>query len=306
MKELIVISGPTASGKSGAAAELSLKIKGEIISADSMQVYRSMDIGTAKLKKDEMKGVPHHMIDILEPEEEFNVAVFKARADRCIEEIRGRGHIPVITGGTGFYTQAVIYGIDFKENETDPVLRAELEKKAGEKGTRYIEEELEKVDEISAHKYRGNLKRMIRALEYYLLTNDRMSDKNERERSRAPVYDTAHFCFILPRDLLYKRIDERVDRMMDEGLLDEVRALYDKGLERSLNSMQGLGYKQLFLYFDGKKTLEEAVEDIKKETRHFAKRQLTWYRNQRDIIYIDREKYKDDEEAAGEMLRFLE
>ncbi len=305
MKELVIVSGPTAAGKSSAAIELALRLPGEIISADSMQVYRGMDIGTAKLKKEEMKGVPHHMIDILDASEDFNVALFKEYADRYIAEIRDRGRIPVLTGGTGFYTQAVLYGVEFREGESDEKVRSRLEREAREKGMGFIEEKLLKEDPDSAVKYRGNLKRMIRALEYKELTGETLSEKNRREKDRKPAYDFIHFCLTLPRDILYERIDQRVDRMLEEGLLDEVKSFWDAGIGRDKNSMQALGYKQLIAFLEGEISCEEAVYRIKKETRHFAKRQLTWFNGRKDIIFIDRNEFKNDAEAAEYMLGLI-
>jgi len=306
MKELVIVSGPTAAGKSSAALELALRTGGEIISADSMQVYRGMDIGTAKLKKEEMKGVPHHMIDILDPGEDFNVALFKENADRLIRQILDRKNVPIMTGGTGFYIRAVLYGAGFNEGETDEGIRERLERTAGEKGISFLEEQLKTEDPPSFEKYRGNLKRIVRALEYKELTGERLSEKNERELNCRPVYDAIHFCLTLPRDVLYERINLRVDRMMEEGLLEEVERLKARGLPADATSMQALGYRQLFDYLDGKVSLEDAVNRIKTETRHFAKRQFTWFKAQKDVIFLDRSSFNSDIEAAERMKEIID
>ncbi|MBO5551887.1 MAG: tRNA (adenosine(37)-N6)-dimethylallyltransferase MiaA [Lachnospiraceae bacterium] len=286
-KELVIIAGPTASGKSAVSVALAGKAGGEIISADSMQVYKNMDIGSAKITPGEMKGVAHHLIDILEPAEEFNVSVFCARASAAVEEIKKRGHLPVICGGTGFYIRAFLYGIDFAEGETDPTVRQRLEEKAREAGTERMEEELKSFDPVSAGVYHGNLKRIIRALEYHELTGRLMSEKNAEERARRAVYDAAFFVLTMPREMLYERIDKRVDLMMEAGLTDEVRRLREMGVTRDMTSMQGLGYRQIYDHIEGRYDLQTAVDEIKKQTRHFAKRQLTWFRREKGVIWVD-------------------
>ncbi len=305
MKELIIVSGPTAAGKSSVSVELAKKISGEIISADSMQVYRRMDIGTAKLSSEKMQGIPHHMIDILDPSQDFNVADFKARADELIAKIRSGGRIPIIAGGTGFYTQAVLYGVDFNDDETDEAVRKRIAGEAEKYGIEYISKKLEDEDPVSAGKYKGNLKRMIRALEYKELTGKKLSDKNEAEAGKEKVYDAVHFCLTMPREILYERINKRVDKMLEEGLLDEVKRLKEEGISRDKNSMQALGYKQLLAYLYGEVSYDEAVENIKKETRHFAKRQITWFKGRKDIVFIDRSSFESDLDTADEMVRII-
>ncbi len=304
MKDIVIISGPTAAGKSSLAVGLAKLKKGAVISADSMQVYKGMDIGTAKLTGKQMEGIEHYMIDILDPSMDFNVAIFKEKADGYIKELKERSMLPVITGGTGFYIKALLYGADFSEGQTDEAIRKRLEEEGESLGLSYLEERLKGADPVSAVKYRGNKKRIIRALEYNELTGKKLSDKNEEENKRDPVYDAAHFCITMPRDILYQRINERVDLMMEEGLLEEAERLYQSGVDRKACSMQALGYKQLFEYFDGRAGIEEAVENIKKETRHFAKRQLTWFRGQKDIIMIDRSEYASDEEILEKMSEY--
>lgn len=302
MKELIIIAGPTAAGKTALSLKLAEKLGGEIISADSMQVYRGMDIGSAKITADEMCGIPHHMIDILDPTEDFNVAVFRKMAEKQISGISERGKVPLLVGGTGFYIQSVLYGIEFSAGETDDALRHDLEDEALEYGIMHMEAKLEEVDPVSLEKDRGNLKRIIRALEYNKLTGKRMSDKNAAERARQPKYDAAFFCITMPRDILYERINARVDKMLEQGLADEVKRLREAGVPDDANAMQGLGYKQLLPYLDGRISLDEAAEDIKKETRHFAKRQLTWFKREKNVIWLDRTAYGSEDEMAAYMM----
>lgn len=288
-KPLIILTGPTAVGKTAASIGLAKAVNGEIISADSMQVYRTMDIGSAKITPDEMDGVPHHLVDVLEPEEEFNVVRFQQMAKNAMEGIYKRGRIPVIVGGTGFYIQAVLYDIDFTENDGNPAYRRELEQTAAEKGPEYLHQQLEKIDPRSAEEIHAhNVKKVIRALEFYSQTGQKISEHNAREREKSSPYDSAYFVLTDDRAALYDRIDRRVDLMMEQGLLDEVRMLKDRGVKRESTAMQGLGYKELLAYLDGEYPLEEAVRIIKRDTRHFAKRQLTWFRRERDVIWIDK------------------
>ncbi len=304
-RELAIIAGPTASGKSGVSIALSKLMDGEVISADSIQVYRHMDIGSAKLTEDMMQGVPHHMLDILEPSEEYNVSVFSREASSIVRKIQGRGRFPIICGGTGFYIQALLYGIDFAEGETDPAVRERLEGELQSLGIDQLEKRLESFDPVSAGLYHGNAKRIIRALEYHELTGELLSDKNARERERESVYDAAFFVLTMPRDMLYERIDRRVDSMMEDGLVDEVRYLRGLGVTRDMTSMQGLGYRQIYDHLDGRYDLDTAVMEIKKQTRHFAKRQLTWFRRERDVVWIDVTEYKNAEEIAGYMAGYI-
>lgn len=294
---LIVLTGPTAVGKTSLSIKLAQKLGGEIISADSMQVYRHMDIGSAKIKTEEMEGVPHHMIDILEPFDEFNVVVFKEKVKQCIEQIVGRNHIPILTGGTGFYIQAVLYDIDFTENEENTEIRQRLEALAEEKGVEYLHHRLALVDKESAENiHANNKKRVIRALEFYELTGKKISEHNEAEREKESAYDSCYFVLNDDRAALYERIDKRVDKMVEEGLVREVQKLKEMGCHRSLVSMQGLGYKEILQYLDGEISLEDAVYIIKRDTRHFAKRQLTWFRREKEVIWVDKNSFAYDEE----------
>lgn len=290
-KKLVVIAGPTAAGKTAASIELAKEIGGEIISADSMQVYRHMDIGSAKIREEEKEGIPHYLLDVLEPEEPFNVTVFQELALSAMERIYENGHIPIICGGTGFYIHAVLYDTAFTENDTDLSYRHDLEALGRTEGPMYLHALLQECDPQSALAiHPNNVKRVIRALEFYHDTGSPISAHNLTERAKESPYDFRYFVLTMDRAHLYERIEHRVDRMMEEGLLDEVRALKERGLKRSDVSMQGLGYKQLLSFLDGEMTLEEAVQAIKTETRHFAKRQLTWFRREKDVIFVDTEK----------------
>ena len=302
-RPLIILTGPTAVGKTAASIGLAKAVGGEIISADSMQVYRQMDIGSAKITKDEMQGIPHYLVDVLEPEEAFNVVRFQELAKEAMEEIFRNGHIPIVVGGTGFYIQALLYDIDFTENDSDLSFREELEKKAGEEGAESLHALLEKADpQAAAQIHPHNVKRVIRALEFNRKTGQKISEHNERERQKESPYNFAYFVLTDDRKALYERIDRRVDKMMEQGLLEEVRRLKDRGLPRDSVSMQGLGYKELFAYMEGEYPLEEAVRIIKRDTRHFAKRQLTWFRRERDVVWIDRQENEQDERKILESM----
>lgn len=298
-KPLVILTGPTAVGKTALSIKLASEIGGEIISADSMQVYRQMDIGSAKIKLEEMGGIPHHLIDILEPEEEFNVCLFEKLALEAMEQIYERGHIPVVVGGTGFYIQALLYQIDFTEEETDTAFRDKLWQLGEEKGNHYLHELLRKVDPESAEEiHENNRKRVIRALEFYENSGKPISTHNKEQRQKTSAYNSCYFVLTDDRKKLYERIESRVDQMLSKGLVDEVRTLKERGCNASMVSMQGLGYKEILEYLDGRCSLLEAVEKIKKETRHFAKRQLTWFRREKDVIWIDKQAFAYDEDAV--------
>lgn len=298
-KPLVILTGPTAVGKTALSIKLASEIGGEIISADSMQVYRQMDIGSAKIKPEEMDGIPHHLIDILEPEEEFNVCLFEKLALEAMEQIYERGHIPVVVGGTGFYIQALLYQIDFTEEETDTAYRDKLWQLGEEKGNHYLHELLRKVDPESAEEiHENNRKRVIRALEFYENCGKPISTHNKEQRQKTSAYNSCYFVLTDDRKKLYERIESRVDQMLSKGLVDEVRTLKERGCNASMVSMQGLGYKEILEYLDGRCSLLEAVEKIKKETRHFAKRQLTWFRREKDVIWIDKQAFAYDEDAV--------
>ena len=296
-KPLIILTGPTAVGKTKASIGLAKAVDGEIISADSMQVYRHMDIGSAKIKPEEMEGIPHHLIDVLEPDDEFHVVKFQELAKKAMREIWERGHIPIVTGGTGFYIQALLYDIDFDENEKEDACRKELEAYAREHGAEALHEKLALVDPASAEMiHPNNIKRVIRALEFYEQTGKRISEHNETQRQRESPYAFAYFVLTDDRAHLYERINRRVDQMIEEGLVNEVQALKDKGYTKQLVSMQGLGYKEILDYLDGNCTLEEAIYTIKRDTRHFAKRQLTWFKREKEVTWVDQGNFDFDRE----------
>ena len=298
-RPMIILAGPTAVGKTAASIRLAKAVGGEIISADSMQVYRHMDIGSAKIRPEEMEGVPHHLVDVLEPEEDFNVVRFQQMAKAAAEEIYARGRIPIAAGGTGFYIQALLYDIDFTENDGDSSFRRKLEKTAEEKGGEYLHALLQEADpEAALQIHPHNIKRMIRALEFQHQTGRKISEHNETEREKESPYNFAYFVLTDDRSRLYDRIDRRVDLMMEEGLLDEVRFLKERGVRRDSTAMQGLGYKELYAFLDGEYPLEEAVRIIKRDTRHFAKRQLTWFKRERDVIWADKSVIGQDDDAV--------
>lgn len=302
-KPLIILTGPTAVGKTKASIGLAKAIGGEIISADSMQVYRHMDIGSAKITKEEMADVPHYLIDVLEPEEEFHVVRFQQMAKAAMTDIYSRGKIPIIVGGTGFYIQALLYDIDFTENEGDSVYREKLEALAKEKGAAYLHRQLAMVDPKSAEEiHANNIKRVIRALEFYHQTGQKISEHNERERQKESPYQFCYFVLNDRRECLYERIDQRVDQMIRNGLVQEVQALKERGCTKQMVSMQGLGYKEIFSYLEGDCSLEEAVYIIKRDTRHFAKRQLTWFKRERDVIWVQKDELNYDDEKLLQSL----
>ncbi|MBC5683296.1 tRNA (adenosine(37)-N6)-dimethylallyltransferase MiaA [Mediterraneibacter sp. NSJ-151] len=296
-KPLVILTGPTAVGKTKASIGLAKAIGGEIISADSMQVYKQMDIGSAKIKPSEMDGIPHYLVDILEPDEEFHVVLFQQMAKQAIQKIYEKGKIPILVGGTGFYIQAVLYDIDFSENEKDTSYREELEKLAQTKGAEYLHDRLREVDEKSAQDiHANNVKRVIRALEYFHQTGEKISEHNEEQRKKVSPYNFSYFVLNDERAHLYEKINLRVDQMINEGLVREVQSLKEKGYTRDMVSMQGLGYKEMLDYLDNKCSLEEAVEIIKRDTRHFAKRQITWFKRESDVTWIDKKEYDYNEE----------
>lgn len=294
-KPLVILTGPTAVGKTKLSLELAKAIGGEIISVDSMQVYQYMDIGSAKIRPEEMQGVPHHLVDVLKPWEEFHVVRFQQMAKEAMAGIWDRGHIPILTGGTGFYIQAIVNDVDFTENEASPY-RKELECLAEEKGAHALHEMLRQADPESAERIHAhNVKRVIRALEFYRMTGRKISEHNEEQRERTSPYNFAYFVLNDDRARLYARIEARVDEMMEAGLLEEVIRLKEMGCRRGMVSMQGLGYKELLAYLDGECTLPEAVEILKRDTRHFAKRQITWFKREREVIWLNKGAYGDQE-----------
>ncbi len=305
---LIILAGPTAAGKTALSIRLAQQIGGSVISADSMQIYKYMDIGSAKITREEMQGIPHYLIDELMPEEEFNIYRFNEMANAALAEIYAAGRIPIVVGGTGFYIRSLLYHTDFTEEDSDPQFRRRMEAFADTFGNHALHEKLREIDPESYHSiHENNRKRVIRALEFYEITGQQISEHNRMERSKESPYNCAYFVLTDERALIYDRINRRVDAMMEQGLLDEVRRLSDMGCHKGMVSMQGLGYKELLDYLDGSCLLEEAVYRIKRDTRHFAKRQLTWFKSERDAIWLNRSRYGGDDTAILEaMLQELE
>lgn len=300
---LIILTGPTAVGKTALSLQLAKEINGEIISADSIQVYRHMDIGSAKIGLEERQGICHYLIDELEPSEEFNAYLFQKYARTYCQQIYAKGKIPIIVGGTGFYIQALLYDIQFEETETDPFIRLELEQLAIQKGNEYLHAMLREIDaESAANIHPNNIKRVIRAIEYYRQTGQKISYHNEIQKKRESPYSFVYFVLNNHRDILYERIDKRVDQMITEGLVAEVETLKSMGYDRTLVSMQGLGYKEICAYLDGEISLTEAIYQIKRDTRHFAKRQLTWFRREKEVIWINYYDYENDQQKMLEAM----
>lgn len=294
---LIILTGPTAVGKTELSIALAKLVHGAVISADSMQVYRHMDIGSAKITKEEMQGIPHYLVDVFEPDEEFHVVRFQEYAKHYLEKIYAAGQIPILVGGTGFYIQALLYGIDFTQQQEDRKYRAKLEQVAKEQGPKALHQMLWEVDEASAAQiHENNVKRVVRALEFYHLSGQKISEHNERERQRKSPYNFAYFVLNDHREQLYRRIGQRVDQMLTDGLVEEVQQLKELGFHKGMVSMQGLGYKEILDYLEGNCTLEEAIYRIKRDTRHFAKRQLTWFRRERDVIWLEKPDFGYDNE----------
>lgn len=301
---LYILAGPTAVGKTELSIKLAKRILAEVISADSIQVYRHMDVGSAKIRPEEMQGVRHHLIDILDPTQAFDVALFQKLSKEAMAGIRERGNVPLIVGGTGFYLHALIYDNDFSYGAADPSYRAELEKEAKDPDND-LYERLGMIDPAAKEAIpKGNMKRVIRALEYYHVTGKRISDHNREEREKESPYDLRFFVLTLPRDILYDRINRRVDIMVKDGLFEETENLISLGVKPEMTSMQGLGYKQAYKYLTGVYSRDEAIDAIKKETRHFAKRQLTWFRKEKDVVFVDKTEFSSDDEIIERILSF--
>ena len=302
-KPLVILTGPTAVGKTEISIKLAKAINGEIISADSIQVYKHFDIGSAKVTKEEMDGVKHYLIDVLEPDEEFNIYVFKKLALEAMEEIYAKGKIPIIAGGTGFYIQALLYDIEFAEEEGDKTYRHMLEKKAEEEGVTVIHNMLKEVDPVAADEiHENNLKRVIRALEYYHETGMCISDHNKEQRQKESPYNFRYYVLNMDREKLYNRINLRVDIMAENGLVDEVKKLKEMGYGKELNSMQGIGYKEIYDYVDGVYDYDTAIETLKKNTRNFAKRQITWFKREKEVVWLNHEEFDNDKDKILEFV----
>lgn len=306
MKNLVILTGPTAVGKTSLSINLAKAINGEIISADSMQVYKGMDIGTAKVTSDEMDGIKHYLIDVIEPTEDFHVVKFKEMVESAINEIYAKGKIPIICGGTGFYIQAILYDIDFTENEIDKDYRKSLEEYAVKYGNEALHAKLKEIDPVSAENIpAANVKRVIRAIEYYNQTGEQFSVHNATQKEKNSPYNFAYFVLNDDRNLLYNRIDARVDKMIEDGLVDEVKTLVNAGVKKGMTAMDGIGYKELLDYLEGDGTLCDAIELIKKKSRNYAKRQLTWFRREKEVIWLDKTVYTSNDKLLDVILSNL-
>lgn len=303
-RPLIILTGPTAVGKTALSIRLAKKVNGEIISADSMQVYKGMDIGSAKVSKEEMDGVKHYLIDVLDPSDEFNVVKFQEMAKEAMEEIYSKGKIPIIAGGTGFYIQSILYDIDFEKNENDREYRTYLENIAAtEGGEKKLYEMLENIDPKSAVSiHENNVKRVIRALEFFQETGTPISEHNEEQREKKSPYNFCYFVLNDDREKMYANIEKRVDIMLDTGLVAEVKTLHEKGYHKEMVSMQGLGYKEILDYLNGEISLDRAVYLIKRDTRHFAKRQLTWFRREKNVTWVNKPDFHYDNDLILEYM----
>ena len=288
MQKIIVICGPTASGKTALSIELAKKINGEIVSADSMQIYDDMQIGTAKPDEEEMQGIKHYLIGNVKPTTRYSVSEYKKDAINAIEEILKKGKVPIVVGGTGLYVNSLIYGIDYPEIETDLEYRQILEKEAQEHGLEHLYEKAKKIDEKAMKNISANdKKRILRVLEIYKETGKTKTQLEEESRANGVPYDYKVFAIDMPRDILYDRINRRVDIMLEKGLVEEVKQLYKKYGDELCTSIQGIGYKEVIEYLKNLITKEEMKEKIKMETRRYAKRQLTWFRKNKQTIWVE-------------------
>lgn len=304
-KPLIVIGGPTACGKTDVSVILAEKIKGEVISADSMQVYRDMNIGTAKPTKEEMKNIKHYLIDEIEPDQEYNVMIFQKKAKQYMNEIWGKNKIPILTGGTGFYINAIVYDALFEETEQNDCFRNEMYSFAEQYGAEALYEKLKQIDpQYAKTLHFNNVKRVVRALEYHHFTGKLFSEYNAEQKQKSSPYHTAMIVLSMQRQKLYDRIEKRIDIMIQKGLLEEIEMLLKKGYQKDLVSMQAIGYKELIPYFENHISLEQAIYDLKKNTRHFAKRQLTWFKRQTNGYWVDMTE-QNAEQAAEQIIDYL-
>ncbi len=295
-KKLLIIAGPTAVGKTNLSIKLAKELNGEIVSTDSMQIYKYMDIGSAKITKEEMEGIPHHMIDVVDPETPFSVVEYRNMALKCIEDIISRNKLPILVGGTGLYINALTCNMNFTEAESDEEYRKELELLAEEHGNEYIHNMLKDIDPISYKEiHYNNRKRVIRALEVYKLTNKPFSSFNSGEEFYNGPYDVKYYVLNMNREKLYERINLRVDIMIENGLIDECIKLKDMGYNSLMQSMQGIGYKEVLYYLDNKITYNKAIEMIKQGSRNYAKRQLTWFRRDPRAIFMNKDELSENE-----------
>ncbi len=300
MKDLFILAGPTGIGKTDISLSLAKELKGEIISADSMQIYKKMDIGSAKISLEDMNGIEHHVIDFLDPSESFSVAEFSNLAKHKIDEITKNNHLPMVVGGTGLYINSLIYNYTFAETNKDEEYRKNLETLALEKGVDYVHNMLKSIDEVSYNKlYPNDLKRVIRALEVYKVTGIPISQASKNDEIYNVPYNVYYYVLNMNREKLYERINYRVDLMLEKGLLDEVMALEKDGYTIDMQSMKGIGYKELLEYLHGDISKEKAIENIKQFSRNYAKRQLTWFRKDPRVIWVDKDNFNNDDEVTS-------
>lgn len=305
-KPIVILTGPTAVGKTALSIKLAKAINGEMISADSMQVYKYMDIGTAKIEPAEMEGITHHLIDVLDPTEDFNVFTFQTMAKQALEEIYAKGKVPIIVGGTGFYIQSLLYDISFEETEVS-AYRAELTADYEKYGAHALHERLKDIDPVSYEEiHENNVKRVIRALEFYHDAGYPISQHNQEQREKESPYNFEYFVLNDDRTVLYNRIEQRIDIMMEQGLIEEVQKLLDYGCTPDMVSMQGLGYKEIVPYLKGEYSLEDAIYILKRDTRHFAKRQLTWFRREKCVTWVDKNRFDSEDKMLTYMLQRLQ
>ncbi|WP_377892184.1 tRNA (adenosine(37)-N6)-dimethylallyltransferase MiaA [Alkalihalobacillus sp. R86527] len=292
-QKLVTVLGPTAVGKTKTSIELAKALNGEVISGDSMQIYRGMDIGTAKVTESEMEGIPHHLIDIKDPTESFSAAEFQKLATNLVHDINERGKVPIIAGGTGLYVKAVTHQYSFSEVKEDEGYRKQLEKIADEEGPVVFHARLKEIDPISYESiHPNNIRRVIRALEVYHVTGEPVSASKDSQPENSP-YQLVNVGLTMDRETLYNRINQRVDLMLSEGLLNEARILYEHGV-KDCQSIQAIGYKEIYRFIEGKVTYEDAVEELKQNSRRYAKRQLTWFRHQMDIDWFDMTENREE------------
>lgn len=303
-EKLVVIIGPTAVGKTNLSIQLAKKLNGEIISGDSMQVYRGMDIGTAKIHEDEMEGIKHHLLDIKEPDESFSVAEFQQIVRSTITDIHNRNKMPIIVGGTGLYIQSVIYDYQFSDVPDDLAIRQKLEEEIDKNGVEAVYERLTAIDPESAKRmHPNNTRRVIRALSVFYSTGKTMTEWQKHQEHEL-LYDVALIGLTMERSKLYERINRRVEMMVDQGLINEVKGLYNRHI-RDCQSIQAIGYKELYEYFDGKVTLDEALENLKQNSRRYAKRQLTWFRNKLHVEWFDLTDEKNNKKMNDEIFKYI-
>ena len=305
-QKLIIILGPTACGKTGLSLEIAKRFQGEIISGDSMQVYRGMDIGTAKISPEEMQGIPHHLIDILEPQQAFSVADFRSLAEDAIQKIAQRGRLPMVVGGTGLYIDSLLYPYNFAgDMEASPEIRQRLQEEYRQLGGLALHQRLADLDPASAQRIHPNDEhRLVRALEVLEITGEPLSQR-QQDKSCTPAYQGILIGLNMEREQLYARIEQRVEQMLSQGLIDEVRSLLEQGIDPAANSMQGIGYRQTVGYLQGQYSLDEAVELIKRDTRRFAKRQITWFKRNKDICWFDVGHYREEGELLESVSEYI-